>query len=123
MSLGYLLHHTKRSWYVPDVNVWGTAGWADFDYLVLEEINSVRSIFYNSVSLDEGAQEIAYEQLVDFRGNKLPAEISNPKVFIKPRSAEPVFIVGSESNRQFSIASASQSSAPVLVDLYVVELN
>ena len=123
MNSGFSLATAKRSWYVPDIQVWGTEGWGDFEYLLLEDVASVDSILFDKKSIGENSQLIKYENLRDFRGNLLPAQISNPKIIIKNRSEKSAFIVGAETEEGFSIARESSTIVPVPVDLYIIEMG
>jgi hypothetical protein len=123
MSQGYAIANSKRSWYISDFYVWGTAGWGEFEYILIENIDSVQSVFINIVTIGDNAQEVSFIDLVDYRGNQLPDNIVKPKVFIKPRSENTVFLVGEESNNKFKIARQANASGPVKTDLYIVEMG
>ena len=123
MLTGYALANTKRSWYVPDVSIWGTKGFGEFEILTIENVEAVKSLFFDSASIGDNSQSLAYNDLYDFRGNRLPVSIKNPKVFVKPRSADTVFVVGRESEKKFKIVRSASTPAPALVDLYIVEMG
>lgn len=123
MINGLAMATAKRSWYVPNVNIWGTKGWSDFDLLILEEIDSDNIVTFDRVNLGEGSQEIKFAQLTDFRGNSLPATIKNAKVFINPKSDDNCFLIGEASDSKFKIARSSDSPGSVTADLYILEFN
>lgn len=120
---GYLLANSRRVWYVPEIYIWGSSQWGETDMIVVENIEGTRSVSYYTASLDDSAQAINFNELLDFRGNQLPDQISNPKVFIKPKSADNCFVVGEELSTGFKIARDDAAAGPVKVDLFIVELN
>lgn len=123
MINGYLLANSRRIWYVPEIYVWGSSNWGETDMIMVENVEGTRSVLYNTAILDDSAQTINYNELTDFRGNQLPDEIINPKVFIKPKTADASFIVGDELNDRFNIARDDTVDGPVKVDLLIVELG
>lgn len=114
---------SRRIWFVPNFSVWGTAGWGDVDYLVLERVGSVNSILYGTASIGQAAQEVSFADLSDHRGNQLPSSIDAARVLLRPRSADAVFVVGNESSTGFKVARDSASAGPVTVDLMIIELG
>ncbi|MFQ5453185.1 MAG: hypothetical protein ACE5D6_03250 [Candidatus Zixiibacteriota bacterium] len=123
MINGLPLVITHRNWYVPDFQVWGTPEWGEFDLLMIENVESQKSILFDNVSIDDSAQEVKYQDLVDFRGNNLPVSIKNPKILIKPKSENTAFIVGNESNTSFKVAHNSDVAGPVKIDILIVEMG
>ncbi|MEW6411652.1 MAG: hypothetical protein AB1483_04160 [Candidatus Zixiibacteriota bacterium] len=113
----------RRVWFVPDVSVWGTSGWSEIEFLTVESVDSVKSVFFGSVDVGDSAQSVAFEQLTDFRGNHLPASLTNPRVFVRPRSELSAYVVGSEISSGFKIARDQSAGGPVTVDLLVVEMG
>ncbi len=120
---GYALANTKRSWYIPNLHVYGTIGWGEFEYLLAENVNSVVSVLFDSVSIGDNSQQISFRDLIDHKGNKLPDTLTNPRVIIKQKSDSTAFIVGDESNFGFKIVRSEQSTKTVQVDLYIVEMG
>ncbi len=123
MYSGYALANARRCWYVPDFNVWGTPGWGDLELVVVENIASVNSILFNAVNIGDGSQQVNYNNLTDFRGNKLPQSIKNPKIQIKPKSENSAFIIGTETDSSFKIARSSDIRGAVKVDLMILEMG
>ena len=113
----------NRVWFVPEFNIWGTAGWGEFDLMAVENVNGTNSILFDSISVGETAQEVMFADLTDFRGNSLPETIKNPRIIVRPRGEATGFIVGEETPRQFKIACPPDSLQPVTVDLLIVELG
>ncbi len=120
---GYALVNTKRSWYIPNLNIYGTVVWGEFEYIVTENINSVISVLFNSLSIGDNSQLISYKDLIDHKGNNLPETLVNPKVIVKQKNEESAFIVGDESSNGFKIVRSGSSSNPVPVDLYIIEMG
>ena len=114
---------SRRIWFVPRFSVWGSAQLCTIDYLSIEEADSVKSVFFNRVGVGDSSQSVLYENLVDFRGNHLPATIKNPRVVIRPRSTDVAFVVGDETGSGFSIAASATAAGPVPVDLIVIEMG
>ena len=113
----------KRSWFVPDFSVWGEPSLGEHEYITTEEVDSIRSVGYGTASIGQADQEVLYNQLTDHRGNSLPDNLESPRVFVRPRDANPVFVVGRESTDRFKIAQGSSGAGPTTVDLWVVEFG
>ena len=120
---GYALANAKRSWYIPNLNIYGTLGWGDFEYLVTENVSSTMSVLFNSLSIGDNSQQISFQNLIDHKGNNLPETLVNPKVIIKQKSEESAFIVGDESSSGFKIVHSGSSLNLVPVDLYIIEMG
>ena len=114
---------SRRVWFVPHFGVWGAPDWSDVDYLAVEEIDSVKSVMFDRVSIGESTQSVKFCDLIDRRGNSLPDSIANPVVVARPRTSDAVFVVGEETSEGFKIARSSASSGPVTVDLMIIELG
>jgi hypothetical protein len=113
----------RRLWVVADILVWGTANAAEFHFLGVENIAGQTRVNYGSVLLGGGTQELLFADLVDFRGNHLPAAINQPKVFVRARSANQAFVMGEESASGFRIARDGAAPGPVRVDLFIYEMG
>lgn len=114
---------SRRIWYVPQFQVWGTSGWGELPLVTVEKTENSRTIFVTKIGLADSAQEVRFADLVDHRGNHLPSEIAAPHVIIRPRSQTPTFIVGSESRERFRIGRDQSASGPVQVDLLIIEMG
>lgn len=114
---------SRRAWFVPDFVVWGEPSLAEHEYLALETVDGTQSIHYGTASIGESDQEVLFSQLTDHRGNLLPGNLSAPRVFVRPKQADPAFVVGSESADRFKIAHGTAVEGPVTVDLWIVELG
>lgn len=111
----------RRQWFIPDLVVWGLPGIGEVEYLVAETVDSTTSVLVSTVNIGAGEQEILFNQLMDHRGNLLPANISAPKILIRPKSEVPVFIVGRETSISFRIARDPSVDYSVLTDLMIIE--
>ena len=76
-----------------------------------------------SVPLGGQLQRVNFADLQDFRGNNLPAAITNPKVVALPKTAVGVIVVGQEDDETFSIARTQESDPNGLCDLLVIEVG
>lgn len=121
--IGYALANTKRSWYVPNLQIYGTVGWGQFEYLITENLNSIVSVFFDKISIGDSSQHMFFGDLIDIKGNNLPSTLKNPKVLVKPKSEGSAYIVGDESSTGFKIVRTSDSPQVVQVDLYIIEMG
>lgn len=107
---------------MPRFNVWGQEGLGDLHYLVYEKYPAA-SVLYGSTDIGESAQSVRYDDLIDHRGNRLPSVINSPRVMLRPRQSESVFLVGDETSQSFKIARDATGSSAVSVDLLVIEMG
>lgn len=114
---------SRRAWFVPDFAVWGEANLGQHEYLATEETDGVVSIFYGTAVIGANDQEVLYDELTDHRGNALPSSIATPRVFVRPKSPDTAFVLGTEADDRFRIARIENSASPVTVDLWIVELG
>ncbi len=120
-GLSTILSH--RTWFVPDVVIWGLPGLGEVEFLMLEQVGSDNTVLFGSFTVGDGSQVISFADLVDFRGNTLPETINTPRVLVRSHSPDAVFIVGTESDSSFKIARDPESSEPVTVDLLILEMD
>ena len=114
---------SHRVWFVPGFVVWGLAGWSEVEFVTLEQAGSDLSALFGAVDVGDSAQQVAFSDLRDHRGNQLPSTISMPRILVRPKTNETAFIVGDESSESFKIARDLDSAGPVTVDLLVVEMG
>ena len=114
---------SKRTWFVPDVCIWGVSQEATVDFLTVEEVDSVKSVLAGSLPIGSSLQEIAFSDLRDHRGNPLPDTIASPQVMPMSKSDMAVFVVGRETDATFRIARDSRATGPVTADLVIVEMD
>ncbi len=120
-TLNYL--RGRRMWVVRNILVWGTADEARFYYMGVENVDSVNRIMFGVSGAGSSIQDIQFSNLVDFRGNHLPAAIKSPKVIIRFRSPYPAYLSGEESDNGFCIARDNNAPGPVAVDLFIFEMG
>ena len=119
-TLNYL--KSKRIWAVPGVSVYGTLGAAELLLLRSEITPTTKRIIFETAVLGGVEQVMYYQDLVDFRGNKLPQKLKSPKVVVLQKSAAGVVVVGSESEEVFRLAKVFGSDN-ALVDLLIIEMG
>jgi len=120
-TLTYLKSH--RLWFVRDVAIWGLASEADFYFIGQENIESTGRILFGTASISGSTQDIKFNDLTDFRGNKLPSSIESPRVLIRPRSQYSAYLLGDESSSGFKIARDSSAPGPISVDFFIYEMG
>jgi len=113
----------KRTWFVPDLVVWGLPSLGDHDYLSLESTSSGSTVCFGSASLSEASQTVIFGQLRDHRGNLLPSALTSPRVLIRTHSEGSAFVVGKETSTGFKVARDPDSASAMVVDLLVVEFG
>jgi hypothetical protein len=112
-----------RIWFVPQFTVWGIADWSQLELLMLEEVDSVKTILFNTIAVGDNSQSVLFSDLIDFRGNCLPGAIRNPRVLMRRTGEHSAFVVGGETSQGFKIARSADAAGPVRVDLMIVELG
>jgi hypothetical protein len=113
----------RRAWFVQEFVVWGVQGTGRVDYLALEAVDSTVSVLYGNADPGGGVQEVSFAELVDHRGNNLPATLKSPKVIPRPRGASTAYVVAAESSERFLIARDPDAAGPVLTDLLILEMG
>ncbi len=120
-TLAYLRGH--RLWLIRDFVVWGQMSAHEFSFLITTLDQSNKRIMFLSVPLGGDLQKVNFSDLMDFRGNNLPENLSNPKVVPLPKTDVGTVVVGREDAGSFSIAKTSQSDANGICDLLVMEVG
>lgn len=121
ITLDYL--RGRRTWVVPNFVVWGDWSLASFLLLYTEIGETSKRVMLARNNLGGLDQSVTFETLYDFRGNRLPQTISNPKVMVMPKNEVNCFVVGTETDTGFRIARFSGSEKTGLVDLTIVEMG
>ncbi len=121
ITLDYL--RGRRTWVVPNFVVWGDWSLASFLLLYTEIGETSKRVMLARNNLGGLDQSVTFEDLYDFRGNRLPETISNPKVMVMPKNEVNCFVVGTETDTGFRIARFSGSEKTGLVDLTIVEMG
>ena len=114
---------SHRIWFVPDIVVWGLPGLGDVEFMVIEDVDGVSSVHFCATNIGTGEQLIQFTQLIDHRGNNLPAVIKSPRVIVRSHSEDSAFVVARESQNSFKIARDPGAAGAVTVDLFVIEMN
>lgn len=115
--------NSRRVWFVPSLKVWGLPHAGEFEYLAMETVDSIQTVYYGATDIGDSSQQVSFADLVDHRGNNLPASIDSPRVIVRQRSEDPAFVVGEESDSSFKIARSASVVADVNVDLVVIEMG
>lgn len=123
MNTGIEKVTARRAWFVPNFVVWGLPVWEEVEFLTAEKVGSDETVLYGSLDIGGTAQQVAFSDLTDHRGNQLPSTIASPRVIVRRRSAEAAFVISEESEANFKIARDPDAAGPVTVDLLVVELG
>jgi len=123
MTSGFERVTTRRVWLVPNFIIWGLPLWKEIEFLTIEKVETNKTVLYGSLDIGGTAQQVAFSDLTDHRGNQLPSNIASPCVFIRPRNQDTAFIVSEESETNFKVARDPDATGPVTVDLLVVEVG
>ncbi len=115
--------NSRRMWSIPDFQVWGLASGNAVEFLTVECVQAESSILYGEIDIGDTAQQVAFADLADHRGNALPNEIKSARVIVRPRGAQTAFVVGTEGASGFKIARDPNAPGPVAVDLLVIEMG
>lgn len=108
---------------VPNFMVWGDWSFYSFLLFYTEMGASSKRVVFNKSILGGLDQTVNFSTLYDFRGNQLPATITNPKVIVLPKNEVFCLVVGAETNSGFRIAKLGESSGNGWVDLMIVEMG
>lgn len=123
MNSGLEAVKAKRVWFIHDYSIWGVSQDAEIDFLVVESVDAVSTFLFGNQAIGSSLQEVAFGDLTDHRGNKLPQQIDSPRVILRSQSDQQVFIVGQESDTHFKIARNSESTESILSDLMIIEMG
>ncbi len=113
----------QRTWLVPEFTVWGLSGFGERDFLIVEQLGSTKTVLFGSFDIGGVGQNVSFDQLIDHRGNPLPAAITSPLVLARAKGPASPFVVGRENSAGFKIARPSDTTSPLQTDLLVVELG
>ena len=115
--------NSRRAWFVPSLKVWGLPHAGEFEYLAMETVDSVQTVYYGATDVGDSSQQVNFADLVDHRGNSLPATIDAARVIVRQWSENFAFVVGEETDSSFRIARSTSVVADVSVDLVVIEMG
>ncbi len=113
----------KKMWWVSGVNVWGTISAFEPHFVVTESEGASKRIVHAQVALGGTVQQLNYGNLVDVKGNKLPEQLTNPRVLPLAKGGIPVVVQGSEGDKSFALAKATPTTQVAAVDLLIIEMG
>ena len=114
---------SNRKWLVRDYVVWGDNGAYEADMILTEFNSGSGRVVYNHEFTGSGPQLVNFADLIDHRGNQLPASINNPEIILVPKNRVSSFIPGSIGNKSFRISKDSKEPSDSMVDLVILEMN
>ncbi len=110
-------------WVVPDVSIWGRSAIAALTFVTIESVQGATRIMSSTETIGEASQTIFYADLIDHRGNRLPAQLIEPKAHIQVKSPDIVFLVGREFSSGFRVARPAGAATPALADIIIYDLS
>lgn len=113
----------RRLWVVRSLQIFGTADEARFLYLGIEYVDTTNRVMFGTTGIGGAVQDVRFSDLIDFRGNNLPATIKSPKVLVRFRSPYVAYLIGEESDSGFRMARDNSSPGPICVDLFIYEMG
>ena len=113
----------RRMWLVSGIIVWGEMTSFEPELILVESDGATARILHGRFAIGGSAQLINFADLVDQRGNKLPASIANPAVIPIPRNGATVFVQGTASSESFRLSQSGASSKTAAVDLLIIEMG
>jgi len=102
----------RRLWFIPGFVVWGVPGLSEIDFVAAEQIGGATALRHGAAVPGGGPQTVLYADLVDHRGNALPAALASPRVWLRPQGATPAFVVGAETPSSFRVARDPDGAGP-----------
>lgn len=120
-TLTYLL--ARKMWLVPGVVVWGDLANFETEFIITENAGAAKRILHSRCLLGGSAQTVAFADLTDHRGNKLPQTILNASVVAIPRGNVGVILQGNVAPDSFRLARVTPSTQAVTADLLIIEMG
>ncbi|MCP4566994.1 MAG: hypothetical protein GY841_05375 [FCB group bacterium] len=118
-TLAYL--RGRRAWLVENLTVWGSDSETDLLLAIVEVVTSEKRVGLWRVNPGRNRQAVNFSDLIDNRGNYLPAVISKPAVMILPQGAQSAFVKSRQGDTGFTIAKNDGDGPMVMVDLMIFE--
>lgn len=118
-TLAYL--RGRRAWLVKDLTVWGSDSETDLLLAMVEMISNVKRIGLWRVNPGRNRQVVNFSDLIDNRGNHLPAVVTKAAVMIIPKGSQGAFIKTMQGDTGFTIAKNDGDGPMVMVDLMIFE--
>ena len=113
----------RRMWLVSGIIVWGEVTSFEPELILVESDGATARILHGRFAIGGSAQVIKFADLVDQRGNNLPATIANPAVVPIPRSGATVFVQGNASSESFRLSQSGPSNKAAGTDLLIIEMG
>jgi hypothetical protein len=113
----------RRMWLVPGVVIWGEMAGFEPEFILTENDGSARRILHGSFRIGGQLQVLKFADLVDQRGNNVPAILANPSVVPIPRGSINVVVQGSPDSESVRLAQSLSSNQAVVADLLIIELG
>lgn len=120
-TLSYLLG--RKMWLVPAVVAWGELANFEPELIITENYGAGRRLLHGRFCLGGKTQTITFSDLVDHRGNKLPATLNNASILPIARGNIGAVVQGSATPESFRLARTVSTSQVVVVDLLIIELG
>lgn len=118
-TLAYL--NSRRAWLVRDVNIWGSISAEVLEAIATEIDDGETRVVFHEFTIGGAVQEIAFNTLIDHRGNSLPSSIDAPVIIPIAKNAIPVAVNGIPSPTSFRIAKTAATPDDSTVDLWIIE--
>jgi len=113
---------SNRKWLVRGFRVWGDDGAIEADMLTTETDSAVSRVIYQREFSGGLNQIVFFNNLVDHRGNHLPASIDGASVILIPKNPTGTFVRGLVGPNSFRIAKERRESPDGMVDLLILEM-
>ena len=111
-------------WWVSGVNVWGTVAAFEPQFVITETEGSSKRIVHTAVTLGWfGAAVGVWRSGGCQRQQIAGATVPMRESFRFPRGEIPVVVQGSEGDKSFRLAKATQTSQVATVDLLIIEMG
>ena len=121
ITLDYL--KSNRKWLVRDFRVWGDGGAVESDMIATETDTSNSRVVYLREFAGGIEQRVSFDDLIDHRGNNLPAAISNAEIVLIPKNGIRSYIRGTVGPSSFRIAKERSAPSDASVDLLIMEMS
>ena len=91
-------------------------------YIQIKQVLTDGSDDVEVIEIESPVELDSFDTLYDYKGNKLPSEIINPKIIVLPKNQVSCLVL-EENNSGFKIAQAQEEVEKGLVDLMVWEMG
>ena len=118
-TLAYL--RSRRAWLVENLTVWGSDSDSEMLLALVEMVSDEKRVGLWKVNPGRDQQAVNFSDLIDNRGNNLPAIINKPAVIIMPREGQGAFVKSIQADTGFTVAKNDSEGSMVIVDLMIFE--